>query len=334
MLLSINLRRFLSFAFLLFALSLTACEGEKSSETVKTKEGNKIYNVGIIQHIENTAFADMRQGFIQQMRKNGYNEETMIFHYKDAQGDSTNLNTISQEMAGGNYDFIVAIATPAAQSIVNMESETPVFYISVASPIAARIITDLQKPDKNATGASNAIPVKEIFELAQIVTPEAKTFGILYNTSEVNSLATVNQAKEYLSSVGLEYKEAIVTNSAEVQQAAQSLVDSVDAFFIPNDSLVHSAMNLVSEIAIEAKLPTYCASSATVLAGGLGTVAISDIEIGEIAADMAIEYINGKKIEEIPALIVPAKDTVISKKIADATGIEIPTTIENLIILE
>ncbi len=217
MLLSINLRKLLTFAFLaLFALPLTACESEKPSSTESTKEesSEKVYNVGIIQHLENAAFADMRKGFIQQMRAKGYDEEVMIFHYKDAQGDSTNLNTISQEMADGNYDFIVAIATPAAQSIVNMESKTPVFYISVASPIAARIITDLQKPDKNATGASNTIPIKEIFELAQKVTPEAKTFGILYNTSEVNSLATVNQAKEYLTSVGLKYKEAIVTNSA------------------------------------------------------------------------------------------------------------------------
>ncbi len=93
-------------------------------------------------------------------------------------------------------------------------------------------------------------------------------------------------------------------------------------------------MNLVSEIAIEAKLPTYCASAATVLEGGLGTVAISDIEIGEIVADMAIEHINGKKIEEIPALFVPAKDTVISKRVAEATEIKIPDSIENLIILD
>ncbi len=317
----------LTFVLLIATFALTACKGSDESA-----DGKKHYNIGIVQIIDNGAFYDMREGFMAKMRANGYGEDVMTFHYKNAQGDSTNLNAICQEMVNAKYDFVVAIATPAAQAMVNMDSDIPVFYISVADPLGARVISDMQKPDKNATGTTNAIPVVEIFELAKEVNPEAKTFGLLYNTGEVNAITTIKKAKEYLDANGMKYEEAIVTNSAEVQQAAQSLVDKIDAFFIPNDSVIQSAMDVVSEIAIEAKLPSYSASATTVMSGALATIAIDDKEIGAITADMATEYLNGKKIPEIPAKIVPATQIVFNQGTADAIGMKLPE-MENVILL-
>lgn len=291
------------------------------------------YNIAIIQLIENSAFTDMSDGFIARMREKGYDESRMKFTVKSAQGDSSNLNSICQEAVTTGYDFVVAIATPAAQAMVNMESDIPVFFISVANPLGARIISDMQKPDMNATGTSNAIPIKQIFDLAADLTPEVKSYGMLYTTGEINAVTTIELAKAHLDSLNIPYVEAVVTSSAEVQQAAQSLVGKVDAFFIPNDSVIQSAMTLVGEVTREAKLPSYCCSTTTVQAGGLATVAISDIEIGAVTADMAIEYLNGKKIEEIPAQVVPATDVVISKTTAEVLGLDY-SNVENVIVVE
>ncbi len=284
-------------------------------------------DVGIIQLIENGAFNDMREGFIQQMKDKGYGEDKVNFNYKNAQGDATNLNSICQEMVDNGMDLVVTIATPASQAMVNLESDIPVFFISVSNPVGARIISDMEKPDKNATGTSNAIPVNEIFDLADQLTPGCKTYGFLYCTSEINAVTTVENSKEYLKSIGLSYEEAVVTNSSEVQQAAQSLIGKVDALFIPNDSVIQSAMNLVAEVAREAKIPAYCSSSTTVESGGFATVAISDKEIGAITADMAIEYLGGKAIADIPSVVVPANDVVINQTTAEAIGATIPESI-------
>ncbi|MGL4791281.1 MAG: ABC transporter substrate-binding protein, partial [Anaerotignaceae bacterium] len=281
-----------------------------------------ILNVGIIQLIDNGAFEDMREGFIQQLKDKGYDESKVNINYKNAQGDATNLNTISQEMVASNMDLIAAIATPSAQAIVNMETDIPVVFISISNPVGAGIITDMAKPDKNATGTSNAIPVNEIIDLADTLTPGCETYGFLYCTSEINSVTTVENTKAYLDSIGLKYEEAVVTNSSEVQQAAQSLVGRVDAIFVPNDSVIQSAMPLVSEVAMDAKLPVYASSATTVQSGAFATIAISDEEIGRISADMAIEYFEGKSIAEIPAIVVPASETVINQTVADALGIE------------
>ena len=276
--------------------------------------------VGVIQMIDNGAFSDMRDGFVEEITGKYTGGEVEILD-RNAQGDAAALNTICQEMADSGADVIATIATPATQAMVNMELDTPVFFIAVSDPVGAGVITDMEHPDKNATGTSNAIPVEDIFALSDQLTPGCETYGILYNTSEVNAVNTAANAKEYLEGAGLSYVEAVVTNSSEVQQAAQSLAEEVDAIFVPNDSMIQSAMPLVAEVAREAKIPVYGSSAVMVDSGAFATIAISDREIGAMTADMALEYLNGTSVEEIPSVVVPASDTVINKTTADQLGI-------------
>ncbi len=303
-------------------LMITVLIASASCTNTKEKDTKKI-TVGIIQLVDNGAFTDMREGFVSQLRELGYSEDELVINYKNAQGDMTNLNSICQEMVNENVDVIAAIATPAAQAIVNMASDIPVVFISVSNPIGAGIISDLNKPDKNATGTSNAIPVDEMFKLSNSLTPEVKTYGLLYNTGEINSVTTITNAKKYLDANGYKYIEAIVTNSSEVQQSTQSLIGKVDAIFVPNDSVIQSAMPQVAEIAKEAKIPVYGSSAVMVASGAFATISISDTEIGKMSADMVDQYIKGTPIDEIPAVVVSSFKTVINQVTADAIGVKL-----------
>ena len=53
----------------------------------------------------------------------------------------------------------------------------------------------------------------------------------------------------------LEYVEAIVTNVSEVQMAVDTLLERVDAIFVPNDSLVQTAMIVVADSVAEMGVP-------------------------------------------------------------------------------
>ncbi|MBC3888816.1 ABC transporter substrate-binding protein [Acetobacterium paludosum] len=300
--------------------SLAACS---ASTTNKGTTGKKL-KVGIIQMIENGAFDDMRDGFIQELRDKGYSEDQLEIVVKNAQGDTSNLNTIAQEMSDGSYDLVATIATPASQTFVNMKSQTPQVFIAVSDPVKAGIVSTMEKPDHNATGTSNPIPVQKIIDLSKTLTPGIKTFGIIYNTSEVNSVSTVNKAKEYMAAQGYAVAEAVVTNSSEVQQAIEGLLSGVDAIFIPNDSVIQNAMPTVAEAAKTAKKPVYGSSAVMVNSGALATVAIGDKAIGAATADMAIEILKGKSPADIPAVNVEATNTVINQTTADAIGVTIP----------
>lgn len=304
------------------ATGMAACGSgsEKSSGKIK---------VGVIQLIENGAFNDMKDGFIEELRAKGYTEDKCDIVVKSAQGDTATLNTICQEMVDSRMDLVATIATPATQAMVNMDSDIPVVFISVSAPVAAGVTSNMEKPDKNATGTSNAIPVSDIFNLSDSLTPGNKTYGLIYNTGEVNSVNTVKDAKSYLDAKGLKYVEAVVTNSSEIQQAAESLVGSVDAIFVPNDSVVQSGMAQITEITRKNKIPVYACSATTVQSGAFATVAMNDKQIGSQSADMAVEILGGRKVADVPSVVVPASGTVINRNTMEALGVTIPDSVKS-----
>ena len=304
------------------ATGMAACGSSSDKSSGKIK-------VGVIQLIENGAFNDMKDGFIEELRAKGYTEDKCDIVVKSAQGDTATLNTICQEMVDSRMDLVATIATPATQAMVNMDSDIPVVFISVSAPVAAGVTSNMEKPDKNATGTSNAIPVSDIFNLSDSLTPGNKTYGLIYNTGEVNSVNTVKDAKSYLDGKGLKYVEAVVTNSSEIQQAAESLVGSVDAIFVPNDSVVQSGMAQITEITRKNKIPVYACSATTVQSGAFATVAMNDKQIGSQSADMAVEILGGRKVADVPSVVVPASGTVINQNTMEALGVTIPDSVKS-----
>lgn len=315
-------KRFMCMALAaVMVMSLAAC-GNSGAADGKIK-------VGVIQLIENGAFNDMRDGFVEQLRAKGYTEDKCEIIVKSAQGDTATLNTICQDMIDSKVNLVATIATPATQAMVNMDSSIPVVFISVSAPVAAGVMSSMEKPDKNATGTSNAIPVSDIFGLSDSLIPGSQTYGFIYNTGEVNSVNTVKDAKSYLDGKGLKYIETVVTNSSEIQQAAESLVGRVDAIFIPNDSVVQSGMAQITEITRKNKIPVYACSATTVQSGAFATVAMNDKQIGAQSADMAVQILGGAKPADVPAIVVPASGTVINQNTMEALGVTIPDSIKS-----
>ena len=278
--------------------------------------------IGIVIQKENGAFLDMKQGILNALAENGYTDETAVIDYQCAQGDATALSTICNSMDG--YDLVFCIATPATQQFVNLESSTPCFFCAVSAPVAAGVLTTMEAPDKNATGTSNAIPVEDIFALADVLTPGIERYGLIYSTSETNAVDTVESCIEYLEGKGIDYVAKTVNNSSEVAMVTEALIsDGCDAIFVPNDSNVQAGVTALVELCIEYGVPTYCSSATTVASGCLATVAIDDVGIGERTAELAIQYLNGTPLAEIPAEVVKADYVSVNAAMRDALGIEL-----------
>ena len=280
--------------------------------------------IGIVQMADNSAFTDMREGFLARMAELGYGEDAVTYDYRNAQGQADVLASICDTMIDNGMDLVVTIATPPTQAMVNKESGTPVFFISVSNPVGAGILTDMATPDRNATGTSNAIPISANFELCEQLTPGCKTFGVIYCTSEVNSVTTAGQAKEYLEANGYTYIERTVTTSSDVQQATEYLIEAgVDAIFVPNDSVVQTAMATLAELTRNAGIPVYGSSAVMPKDGAFATISIKDSDIGAATADMVDRYLKGTPIEEIPSVVVDTFTTYINTTTAEMIGVEL-----------
>ena len=298
---------------LALVLTLSLCAGAVAEDKL---------TIGIITLVENGAFMDMKTGILSGLAEAGYTDETAEIVYSCAQGDATALATIANSMDG--YDLVFTIATPPAQQFVNLESDTPLFFCSVSAPVAAGVISDMATPDKNATGTSNAIPVGDIFAFADTLTPGIEKYGFIYSTSEVNAANTVAASIAYLESVGIDYVSKTITTSADVATVTEALInDGAQAIFVPNDSSVQAGVSALAELCVEYGIPTYCSSATTVASGCLATIAIDNVGIGVATAEMAIQYLNGTPIEEIPAIVVPADYVSINTGTAAALNVSV-----------
>jgi len=283
------------------------------------------FTIGLSQISDHPSLNTIRESFTAEMERLGYGPDRVSINYKNAQGDQSNLNSISQTFVGDQVDLIVAIATPTAQSAAAAaeNSGIPVLFSAVTDPVAAKLVQDGQNPGGTITGTSDAIPVESIFGLAAQLTPNAKTFGFVYNLGEANSVSVINDAKAYCDQNGLTYKESTVTNSSEVQQAAQSLVGSVDAFFTPIDNTVAEAMPVFAEVAINAGLPIYPGADSMVIDGGFATVGIDYTVLGQKTAEMAIAILEGGDPATMPVVTLDNFRGIINKETADALNIDI-----------
>jgi len=296
-----------------------------TGNAVSANGGDKVKKIGIVQIVEHPSLNTIREAFVKQLADKGYKEGTNItIDYQNAQGDQTNLKTICQKFVNNKYDLIVAIATPSAQAAAGETKEIPVLFSACTDPVAASLVTSLDKPGSNVTGTSDAVSAEKIMELAKRITPNIKKIGALYNSSEINSISVVNDLKKYAKKNGMTVIEGTVTNSSEVQQVAQSLVGKVDAIFSPIDNTIASAMPVVAQVANAAKKPVYVGADSMVKDGGLATYGINYTVLGQETANMAIEILNGKKPADMPVKTMKDIDIYLNQDTANAIGVTFP----------
>ncbi|WP_066302426.1 ABC transporter substrate-binding protein [Arthrobacter luteolus] len=304
------------------ALFLAGCGGEGGTNGAAAG-GEGPVKVGISQLMDIDALNATREGFIKGMTENGYVEgEDIEYDYQNAQGDQATATQIAAGFATSDFDLVFAIATPAAQTVAQAVGNIPVVFSAVTEPVEAGIVESWDAPGANITGTSNLGPVEDQIGLIKELAPDAKTIGVVYSSGEVNSQVQVDLAREAAKKLGMELKEASVASTAEVQQAAQSL--DVDAFYVPTDSHVVSAIDSVVEAAESQQVPLVVGDSATVKAGGAATYGLDYEQLGYQTALMAIKILEGEDPAGMPVEKQTESLLVINKGAAERMGVTIP----------
>lgn len=320
-------------------LALAGCSGTASATPTPTAtetptEAPEYIQIGIVQYVEHAALDAAREGFVAALADNGYVDgENIKLDVQNAQADQSNLKTISQRFVNNGEDLILAIATPAAQAVASETTTIPILGTAITDYTAAKLVDSDEAPGGNVTGTTDMNPIKEQIDLLMELVPDAKTVGILYNSSEDNSVLQAELAKAACEDLGLDVVEGTVTSSNEVQQVTQSVAGKVDAIYIPTDNTFASAMPTVSQVTTEAKVPTICGESNMVLSGGLATLGIDYYNLGYQTGEMAVKVLKG---EATPATMPVESQTdyafTINGDVADAIGLTIPSDLADAVV--
>lgn len=289
---------------------------------------DKRTKIGVIQLVEHPALDANYKGFVDGLAEAGYIDgQNIKIDFQNAQGEQANCVTIANKLVNDNDDLIFAIATPAAQAVANLTKNIPILVSSVTDPKTAKLVKSNNKPETNVSGTSDLTPVKAQIQLLKKINSNVKTVGLMFCSSEANSIFQIDLAKEACKENGFDFIEGSVSNSNEIQQVTQSLVGKVDAIYIPTDNMLAAGMANVAMVANDAKIPVICGEEGMVKSGGLATYGIDYYELGKQTAKMAVQILkDGKNPAEMPIEYLEKCTLSVNEETAKAIGV----SVENL----
>ena len=294
--------------------ALTGCGEDKKAEAPKT--------IGIVQLVEHDALDAANRGITDALKERGV---TMEIDRQNAQADQSNLRNIAQRFVLHNYPLIFAIATPAAQTVANATSTTPIVATAVTDFAVAKLVKDNNKPGTNVTGSSDMNPIAAQTELLLKLVPNAKTVGTIYNSSEINSQLQIDILRKELEKHGVALAEATISSVNDIQQAAQSLVGKVDVMYVPTDNVVASSMPTLYRVTQAAKLAVVAGEAGMVRSGATATVAVDYYNLGKIAGNMGADILEGKaKPQDMPIRYQTEFKVVLNEPVVKELGLTVP----------
>lgn len=301
---------------------LAGCGGNKQEQQAADNGADKVYKIGINQFADHPSLDNCRLGLIDGLKEAGYEEGVNVeFLYDNGMADTGITNQIAQNYVANKCDLICGIATPAAQASYNAaEGKVPVIYTAVSDPVAAGL-ADEQGLGKATTGTSDVLPLEKQVEMIRAFLPEAKTIGVLYSTSEANSVAHIARLEEIVDDYGFTLVTVGVTNASEIPMAADNILGKVDCLNNLTDNTIVSSLSVILDKANAKGIPVFGSEIEQVKNGCAAAESIDYYQLGVQTGKMAARVLDGEDINTMPFEAIKDSATVINSKVLEVMGI-------------
>lgn len=298
-----------------------------AAETVSGDLVEGSFKIGIAQFAQHGSLENCREGFLEGLAEEGFVEgKNLEVDYQNAEADMGNANTIAQGFVANKVDLMCAIATPSAQACYNaaMKTDIPTIYTAVTDPVAAELAKEDQMSSGNVTGTSDKLPVEAQLKMIREMLPEAKTIGILYTTSEVNSESSIKEYESLVDKYGFTLETAGVATIADVPSAADTLLAKVDCLNNLTDNTVVSALPTILDKASKKNIPVFGSEIEQVKIGCMASEGIEYIELGKQTGRMAAKVLKGEaKADDMKFETITESSLYLNTKVAENLGITI-----------
>lgn len=288
------------------------------------KQKNKTVKIGIAKIVQHPALDSVEKGIIDAIEAAGIKAK---FDLQNANGDINTANQIATQFKDTKVDVAVGIATPIAIALANTLKKTPVVFGTVTDPLGAGLVTTLEHGENNVTGMSDELPSKEHIKIFKEITG-IKTLGYIYTSNEDNSVSSLELIKAGCKEAGLELVVQSITNSSEVKQAAEAIVDRCDGIYLTTDNTIFSALPSLVSVFNKAKKPIFSGDVTGAMNGGcFMAFGFNYYKAGYATGEMVVEILNGKKPSEIPVKFMTKpidSDLLFDLDAAKTCGITIP----------
>lgn len=297
-------------------LLLALIAGGASAETT--------YRIGVCQLEQHAALKDATQGFMDAIAQTlGDQCEVSV---QNASGDPATCISIVNAFLAEEVDLILANSTQALQAASAATGDTPILGVAVTDyPAALDMDVWEGVSGINVSGTSDLAPLDAQAALLQSMFPDAKTVGLLYCSSEVNSIYQIRIIRGYLEQMGYTCAEYAFTDTNDVFSVAQSACQSSDVLFVPTDNTIASCTELLRNVIEMEQVPLLGGDEGICAGCGVATICINYYDLGYDTGMMACDILTGKAdIAQLPIAYSPTFTQVVNAEMCDILGIAIP----------
>ena len=290
----------------------------------------KVWHIGINQFVEHPALDAVRRGFLDYLKEHHFIAGRNIrVDYQNAQANQATAALIARRQVGAGLDLILAIATPSAQSSLAAARGrgVPILFSAITDPVGAGLVKSLKRPGRDVSGTSDLSPVALQLALFKEVLPGLKRLGVIYNAGEANSVTLIRLARAACKKMGLKLVEATAPNSAAVLAAAKSLVGRVDAFYVPTDNTVVSALESAVKVAQDNRLPLFATDVHSAKRGAAVALGMDYYRLGRQTGAMAVRFFKGQPLSKLPVETLKRMLLHVNLKTAAKMGLKVPAAI-------
>jgi putative ABC transport system substrate-binding protein len=287
--------------------------------------------IGFLSSLAHSDLGLVIPGFHEGLNEAGLVEgRNVAIEYRWAGGDYQRLPAMAADLVNRKVTVIAAISgTPAALAAKAATTTIPIVFAIGGDPVAPGLVTSLNRPGGNVTGASfyTAPLVTKRLDLPRELVPEGSVIALLINPRNPPSVEEGRAVEAAAAALGQRFLILQASTLVQIEDAFAKIKQQARALIVSSDPFFFSERVKAVVLMAREALPTIFGDREQAEAGGLISYGASRPDAYRQAGNYVGRIVKGEKAAELPVTLPTKFHLLVNLKTARSLRIDVPATV-------
>ncbi len=274
----------------------------------------------------------------------GFEGHPADFTIEQAGNDPAEARALAQRLLADSPDLLITLGATATQVAADVNAGRPLVVAGLSNPFGLGLAASEEQHRPDLTGVYSTEPVTETMNLARELYPALAKLAIVYDSTNAESLAYLQQARLAAAAQQLVLQEVAMPvlpildaagrplegnqlGEAIIRKVMDAVPADVQLVYLPRDWMVLDHLDGLSKEAAIRKLPVLTNDPATIGSGCLAALGDEYVSVGREAARQALSILAGTPPADIPLLAENSVILVVNNEVAQKLQYVFPTAV-------
>ena len=276
--------------------------------------------------------SDVVAAFLRALSASGYiNGQNVVIEFRWADGQLDRLPELAADLVERKVSVIFAGAADVVAGALRVAAATvPVVFATGSDPVAARLVTSLNRPGGNLTGVTvitNSLWPKRLELVRELISP-TPLIGFLVNWNNVTHAPAMRELDTVARRIGQDVMALNANVEGDFEVAFATLAEKRASALVVSDYALFTNRRLVlTALAARHGIPAIYGRREFPAAGGLMSYGASTVDQYYQSGVYVGRILKGAKPADLPFLQPTKFELAINLKTAREFGLAVPPSI-------